>query len=339
MKKFWLIVLALVMVLPLAACKEDPSPDNSTGPAVTEPDTNTEQEPAGDQDQSDPAVGNEAAVDRAVVKILTGITVTEADGSTSGEYCWSLYESRLLASLSITEEEPAREVAFAYQESEKTVAATGLDADVSITFRWDDSGRIVSILENSGSGTYGITYSYDQEGRCVGKAVTRDDQPGSTTEYTFDAAGNLLTECVTLPDGSISRKTTFTYNENGDLVEEINDRMDGDPSVWKYSYTYGENGLPMTRITLDDEGNETFRREYTYDSEGRILTETASSSSGRSSRSEYAYDEDGNLIQEKVYSSNGELDETIDYTFEEAYMSDAEYELYHMLTAYSENWY
>lgn len=326
MKRFLLMVLALMMVLAMAACHKEP--DDNAGAANATDSTGGDSSVGGDETVN--------GVTRSDVQVLTGITVTEADGSKTTDVSWSLLERRLLTSMTNGSD---LSVEFAYREEGKTAVATGLSSGVTVTFVWDDNGRIVSVLEQSNGGSYGIAYVYDEAGRCVERSVTRDDALASRTELTYDADGRLLTERTCLPDGKVSGEKTNTYNDKGDLIAQTSKWMGSSPSVQKYSYTYDESGRPSIRVTLDEKGKQIARLKYTYDDEGRVLSETSYGGTDQPTRIEYTYDENGNLIQEQLFQSGETAARTTTYTYEMVRMSELEYELYHMLTEYTEKWY
>lgn len=296
MKRFLLILLAL-MTMMLVACQDD-VPQAS------------EQAPTGTSAGENAAVN---VVERTDVQVLTGISITGADGAKTREYHWELLERRLMTSMTVKGDAAEYSVQFVYHEEENTVTAIGLASGVTVTFQWDDEGRVLSVLEKSSGGSYSLTYTYDNAGRCVERTAARDEIPASRTVYTYDDSGRLLTEHTFLSDGTQTGKRSCEYNQQGDLIRETSQWMDQDATVKEYAYSYGENGLPTVRITVDAELS-------------------------RSSRTEYTYDEDGNLTQEKRYTDLVEPAETVEYTYDMVRMSETEQELYRMLLAYSRNW-
>lgn len=140
------------------------------------------------------------------------------------------------------------------------------DGDVvsSYTYSYDLTGNVLSIAEESGDIT---KYSYDALNRLL-----RTEYPtGTTTEYTYDPAGNRLSKITgtssaaytydaenrMLTSGGIS----YTYDNNGNLL----DKSDG--TVYEYDY---ENRL--TSVTLPD----TSLVSYTYSPEDDRLSKTTS---------------------------------------------------------------
>lgn len=335
MKKLCAIILALVLMLSLAACNQDKGSAPSTAGTESSGETGTTEPTSGVDADTD--VVNDG-VEREEVTVLAGITATNADGSMPYEYKWETLERRLMTTMTASAGGTTMTVDFAYRESGRSATVTGLASGVAIDFTWDENGRIVSFVETSTGGTYGVAYIYDQDGRCTEKSVSRNGEPASKITYTYDG-GDLVKEITTLPDGSVSNQKTCAYNENGDLTEEITQWTGAEPVVKRYTYTYNDGGKPVIRITMDGENVQTAKHAYTYDSEGRVLTETSFNGDTRASHTEYTYDENGNLTKERLFLTGEDASRTVDYTYETVRMSDMEYRLYQMLLDQSQGWY
>ena len=101
------------------------------------------------------------------------------------------------------------------------------------------------------------------------------DALGNSTNYTYDAAGNLLTQT----DGN-GNTTTYTYNRASLVTSKT------DPAGYAESYTYYANGKMKEKTDRNGIGTS-----YNYDIFGRLLTEDA----GGQVQS-YTYDANGNLL-------------------------------------------
>lgn len=104
------------------------------------------------------------------------------------------------------------------------------------------------------------TYTYDPHGRMA----TSTDARNGTTFYTYDNKDQVLS--VTLPpaDGSTSAQVqNYTYDSAGNVtVTQLAD------SSKTYNEYYLTGDLKLTS------GSQTYKQEYTYDSQGRRLTLT-----------------------------------------------------------------
>jgi len=95
-----------------------------------------------------------------------------------------------------------------------------------------------------------VSYTYDSLNRL--ESVT--EPSGKETEYTFDKAGNRLTETITIGEDSIA--TTYTYDERNRLLKTQTNTSNGDTS--RTVFDYDDNGNMVSRST---EGTNTIDPE------------------------------------------------------------------------------
>ena len=160
-------------------------------------------------------------------------------------------------------------------------------------------------------------------------------EPGRTTAYTYDAAGNPLTVTVTDTATGVARTTTRTYNSL-ELLSSVTDPMG---NVTSYGYdnfgeltsitnplgqitqitAYNADGRPLS--VVDANGVET---DLTYDPIGRLASKSTAGATTR-----YTYDRMGNLTMvtlptgvyvqysydqaERLVQINDNLNDTITY--------------------------
>ena len=125
--------------------------------------------------------------------------------------------------------------------------------------------------------------------------------PNRTTDFTYDANGNMLTKKITA--GALTRSFAYTYNATGEVLTATDPRG----NVTNYAYdakgnltsitdalghvtsftSYDGAGRPLTII--DPNGVTT---SLTYDARGRLTSQTIATL-----KTAYAYDPAGNLIR------------------------------------------
>ncbi len=168
---------------------------------------------------------------------------------------------------------------------------------ITQTNEFDDHDRIIKTLDGEDRP---VSYTYDMMNNITSKTVgsAADGDIPLTVNYTYDAAGNVLTADQ---DGHI---TTNVYDRSGRLIKTT------DPMGYSETYTYDLNGNitkskdknnvytyntydSMYRLTKTKKGSSTI--DYTYDLMGRMIK--SKDSSGTIS---YEYDWMGNLIS-KTY--------------------------------------
>jgi len=116
-------------------------------------------------------------------------------------------------------------------------------------FRFDASGRIVTVTDDHGQKT---TYGYDANGRLA----TITDPSAQSLTFSYNASNH-----ITAVKDSTGREVKYGYSAAGDL-ESVTDALGG---VTKYGYD------PSHRITsiTDPRGNVILKN--VYDSQGRII--------------------------------------------------------------------
>ena len=115
------------------------------------------------------------------------------------------------------------------------VIAVTSPAGRSLTFAYDDEGRLVRATDHVGRT---VTYGYDGEDRMA--AVTKPD--GSTRTYGYDEEHRLRTAT----DGAGPPLVTNEFDDAGRVVRQV--RPDG--SAWTYAYVLdGEGRVTGTTVT------------------------------------------------------------------------------------------
>ena len=121
-----------------------------------------------------------------------------------------------------------------------------------IVYTYDGLNRLVS-KTNAEGGMF--EYRYDSFGNTAGTTMYGGGDEKATTTYTYDAAGNLLTE--TSPLGSV---TTYTHDKEGNVLTQV------DENGKQTAYTYDKLYRMVSR--KDADGTATFA----YDKAGNMTS-------------------------------------------------------------------
>ena len=152
-----------------------------------------------------------------------------------------------------------------------------IDADgVATYYTYDDNRNILSMEDGEGHVTY---MSYGQYGRLT--SVT--SPTGLSISFEFDKRGNLLSS--TDSDGLV---TTYEYDFRGRLLQQIG------PDGQTMTYGYDENGNPNRMV--DSRGNEV---TSDYDSQGRMQSATTNlviDGETYSVSTSFTYDKEGRTL-------------------------------------------
>ena len=153
----------------------------------------------------------------------------------------------------------------------------------------------------------------------------------STREYTYDENGNLIEERRPF-DGLSGDSTTYTYDENDNLISITNRYTGSLSSSSTTNYTYDENGNLATASygTAISGTDEEFVMDrltsYAYDGDNNLVSESIDYDlDGNADRFiNYTYDENDNLVSERTIGPNshpnsldGNTESFINYTYDE----------------------
>ena len=141
----------------------------------------------------------------------------------------------------------------------------------------------------------------------------------SEITYTYDDKGNQLTYEL-ISDELPWEKSTYTYNDKNQLVEQIDEGYN--PCVWKLKYDLSGNHILTEFSGATDEG----KINYEYDSNGNCIKEHwVHKPHGLNSEriTTFVYDENGNCIEETPNNS-----EPVTYIYDENNLCIKEYRGY-----------
>ena len=191
-------------------------------------------------------------------------------------------------------------------------------------YQYDANGNATQKVEAVGTPSARTTqFTYDATGNMLTSSVLADAvTAAATTIMTYDALGNATS--VTDPEGN---PTSFIYNQVGQVLTKTDPRG----NIWSYEYdvlgrltkqkdplrdttlSYYDNVGNVVKV-VDAEGNATTQ---VYDNENRVI----SSTDALGGITRFTYDTDGNLTQAvdpeqktltKQYDLDGRLTRVID---------------------------
>ena len=170
------------------------------------------------------------------------------------------------------------------------------------TTKYNDNGLKTENMEESASGVYLSVYTYDTAGNLISQISQSPDGSKNSIFLHYDENGNCVKQI--LNDGW---ELVYTNDADGNLIEETL-LVDGKPNWTKY-YTYDAEG----RISEVKNGQGIIHM-YDYDVNGRLIKE---SQPKENSETIYIYDDNGNLTKEADYKNGTETECTV-YTYNDA---------------------
>lgn len=215
-----------------------------------------------------------------------------------------------------------------------------LYASESYTFKYDESGRLISTSNSYAGDSFEHRYTLDDYGCIIvdelylgnglldSRTLVEYDRKGNDVEYTsLDSFGNInyvqnrtfddlnrLTEVV-IADGNdqVRSREVYTYDTQGRKVAVVT--YEGyDLLKSREAFVYGESGDSVEHSTYSDLDELTGRTVERFDAEGRlseVVTYVVAETPESTKR--IIYDESGRKSEERV--SNGQGVETLVVTY------------------------
>ncbi len=205
------------------------------------------------------------------------------------------------------------------------------------TLRFDDRGnKIREILYSPTDGTVTETknFRFDKNGNLIEETVKKETSTIKTV-HRYNSKNNRIETVLYQTDGSVDRKISNVYDENGLLLESVG-KLDDGRMFMRDSYLYDargnviefKNNLKKITAKYDGRGNVLSilkyqryfkshdsiqynvneRYSFEYDQNDR-LTEMRSfrPDSSMKTRTQYLRNDKGNLIEEKEFTGDGKL--------------------------------
>ena len=136
---------------------------------------------------------------------------------------------------------------------------------------WEEVGLITTFTE--------FTYEYDEEGRKIGSTidVRQDGVLEEECTITYDDEGKEEF-CETMVNGAVTRERTAVRDSEGNLVMSLTENVD-DGAASRSTHTYDDSRHRLTTLSevrdnSEADWEETLRITYSYDEDGRKVSET-----------------------------------------------------------------
>lgn len=117
-------------------------------------------------------------------------------------------------------------------------------------FEYDEQGYVVAetrIERYSQETTYTFTMTYNEDHTEATIEQFKNGEPNGVTTETYNAAGQVLTSTVHDANGNWKRTQTWSYDDEGNLLQEGNYTRSETQADYMTIYTYDENGLLLSK--------------------------------------------------------------------------------------------
>ncbi|MGW0534971.1 polymorphic toxin-type HINT domain-containing protein [Streptomyces sp. NPDC003032] len=205
-------------------------------------------------------------------------------------------------------------VSYSYEYGSQRLATSRVDrqdqsgVDQHNTYSYDEAGNILSVSDVSRTGTDTQCFTYDYLRRMT-EAWTQGDKTCATApvagktggpapywhSYTYDKAGNRLTETLHDVGGDSNKNTerTYDYPKPGTAqphtLTSVTTELPGGTTT-KDSYGYDPTGNTTSRTLRGD------TQALTWDAEGHLAKISEPVQGGKDKVTEYLYDTEGNRL-------------------------------------------
>ncbi len=185
-----------------------------------------------------------------------------------------------------------------------------------VKYLYDEQGKLTLTHKSYGeAGDADSTYYiYNDGGKLIEKRTeSSEGEVEHKEEMKYDGE-NLIQQIVYNYDGTIMEKSSFTYNEKGELLEELRYTSERNQEL-KILYDYPLVGKSPDTTVYNSKGNIVQRTRNSFDDKQRIVKEVIETVdlTVKKFTSLYAYDSVDNLIEVKLVDKNENLLSKIEY--------------------------
>ena len=173
--------------------------------------------------------------------------------------------------------EGAPEYATVYvYEGDRLIREDAYDEDefscTEKAYEHDDAGHVIKTVEydEDGNVLYRTIDEYDENGRLAQRLREEPQEHDSRTfAYAYDEQGRKVKELMYNFNGKLIAKSYFTYDEDGQLVEQEDENLD----TYRRT-TFDYDGEKCVKVSLfEKDGKELGWTEYEYDDRGNVAVQ------------------------------------------------------------------
>lgn len=214
-------------------------------------------------------------------------SVNDASASTIG------YEYNAISqptSVTVTQNDNSYQTLYSYSsgglqnriEQKTKVGDTDYVTQHYEDYTYSTVGNLLTKTDNSGNLTQ---YSYDSLNRLVSESYLENTVATKQISYNYDAFNNRISKTLNDISNQSEEQTTYTYRYGTQLSSETTTSVDGSET---FSYNYNNAGDLISKCKIVD-GVESVVTSNTYDAFGRLLS-TSVTEDSVSTQTSYEYD-------------------------------------------------
>ena len=145
-------------------------------------------------------------------------------------------------------------------------------------------------------------YTFDASGQLIESIIYNyDGSLYAKYRARYDDKGNKLEEAYFNPKGELADQMIFTYDPNGRLIEKVVEKASATPKG-KFVYTYDERGRITEKVYKDINDTAMYKMTYAYDGLQNKIEETAYSPKGTLiNKTTHKYDSQMRLAERESY--------------------------------------
>lgn len=181
-------------------------------------------------------------------------------------------------------------------------------------YEYDSQGFLEKIVT---SNTYGSRFEsvYDVKGNCTSYAEYSDGSLSWKSEYGFDNNGNQVSRVNYGYDGKIESQEKSRYDQYGNQLSYVEYKGDTIEQWWESSYD--QSGNEVSHIIFNPDGSIYLSYENSYDTYGNLITSKAFGEDGLLDyKTLLTYDRNKNLISMVEYDTYDTEIMKVDYSYD-----------------------